>query len=356
MMRYYYEFVNFVLNLLYPHKNMSANQDFVFSHDSEPHRTRTREILKKHPEIKKLIGKKNPNTFWITLFTVSLQLTLAFVLRDQPIWLALIVAYCVGAFAAHTLFVCIHEAAHNLVFRKPALNMWTAVLGNLPSIFPTALSFRQFHIKHHAFQGVPELDADLPFKWEAKLIGSFFIGKAFWLFMFPLFQGLRTLRIKEVKTIEGWGIVNIVAQIIFTAAFIYFVGWTALLYLIASFWFSVGLHPLGARWIQEHFLTLNNDQETYSYYGVLNTINLNVGYHNEHHDFPSIPWNLLPEIKRLAPEYYDTLASHNSFVKLFFMFLFDKEISLFSRIVRRERGKVEVADQSKPDMELAIAG
>lgn len=332
---------------------MSANQDFVFSNQAEPHRMRTREILKKYPEIKKLIGKKNPTTFWIALAAVSLQFVLAYVLRDQPWWMVLIVAYCIGAFAAHTLFVCIHEASHNLIFRKPAANMWTAIMSNLPSVFPTALSFRQYHIKHHAFQGVPELDADLPFKWEARMIGSYFIGKAFWLLMFPIFQGLRTLRIKEIKALDGWGIVNIIVQIVFVTGVIYFLGWMSLLYFVASFWFSVGLHPLGARWIQEHFLTLSQTQETYSYYGILNTINLNVGYHNEHHDFPSVPWNHLPDIKRIAPEYYDSLKSHNSFVKLFFMFLFDQEISLFSRIVRRERGKVDVADQSKPDIELA---
>lgn len=332
---------------------MTPTTDFVFSTDSEPHRIRTREILRKHPEIKQLIGKKNPATFWITLGTVALQIGLAWLLRDQAWWVVVLAAYCVGAFAAHTLFICIHEAAHNLVFRKPTANLWTAVLGNLPSIFPTALSFRQFHLKHHAFQGVHELDADLPDEWEARLIGSYSIGKAFWLFMFPAFQGIRTLRVTELKIFDRWAIINCIAQIVFVATIIYFMGWVAFLYLLASFWFSIGLHPLGARWIQEHYLVLDKEQETYSYYGPLNTINLNVGYHNEHHDFPSVPWNLLPQLKKMAPEYYDTLHYHTSFTKLFLQFLFDQEISLFSRIVRKERGKIPVSDQSKPDMELA---
>jgi sphingolipid delta-4 desaturase len=114
------------------------------------------------------------------------------------------------------------------------------------------------------------------------------------------------------------------------------------------------LHPLGARWIQEHYLTHSVEQETYSYYGNFNVVAFNVGFHNEHHDFPSIPWNKLPEIKKTAPEYYDNLYYHKSWTKLFFRFLFDREISLFNRILRKERGKVALTDVSKPDMEMHL--
>jgi sphingolipid 4-desaturase/C4-monooxygenase len=114
--------------------------------------------------------------------------------------------------------------------------------------------------------------------------------------------------------------------------FAYF-GANALLYLTLSFAFSVGLHPVGARWIQEHY-TLDPRQETFSYYGPLNLVSLNVGYHNEHHDIPSIPWNRLPRLRAAAPEFYNDLACHNSWTKLLFGFIFDPRYSLYCRIVR----------------------
>lgn len=331
---------------------MATLTDFVHSNATEPHRTRTRQILKSHPEIKKLIGQKNPTTFWVSVGCVVLMTAMAYLVRDQSWWIVVAAAWFIGAFPAHTLFVCIHEAAHNLIFRKPGANMWAAIFANLPTVFPTALTFKNFHIKHHAFQGVHELDADLPDWYEAKLIKNYAIGKAIWLLLFPLFQGIRTIRCRELAVIDKWVVANFVVQIAFDVLIVVFFGWKALIFLGLCLFFSVGFHPLGARWIQEHYLTLDPEQETYSYYGRLNVPNLNVGFHNEHHDFPSIPWNKLPEIKKSAPEYYETLKYHTSFVRLFFRFLFDQEISLYSRIVRKERGRVSLADQSKPDMDM----
>jgi sphingolipid 4-desaturase/C4-monooxygenase len=199
---------------------------------------------------------------------------------------------------------------------------------------------------------VHELDADLPNHWEAKLINNSFLGKALWLLFFPVFQLTRLSRLKEIKAFDKWVAANYLVQIAFTTVIWYFMGWHAIAFLLLSFSFSVGLHPLGARWIQEHYLTHSDEQETYSYYGGLNLVAFNVGFHNEHHDFPSIPWNKLPQIKKAAPVYYDTLHSHKSWTILFFRFLFDREISMFNRILRKERGKVALTDVSKPDLEM----
>lgn len=47
-------------------------------------------------------------------------------------------------------------------------------------------------------------------------------------------------------------------------------------------------------------------------YGPLNILCYNVGLHQEHHDFPAIPWTRLWKLKALAPEFYDVLPSHSS--------------------------------------------
>lgn len=328
--------------------------DFVYSTSGEPHRIRTRKILKEHPEIRELIGK-NPMTFWVIVGIVGFQIGMAALVAHQPWWVVLIAAYLLGAFADHALFVMIHECAHSLLFKGKVPNRLAGMLANIPLVFPSSVGFERYHIKHHSFQGVHELDADLPNKWEAKLINSSFIGKALWLLLYPFVQLLRIGRLKEIQPIDSWNLLNLAVQIVGVGAIWFFLGPYALIYIVASFFFSIGLHPLGARWIQEHYLVEDEIQETYSYYGPLNTVAFNVGYHNEHHDFPSIPWNKLPQIKARAGEHYNNLHFHKSWTGLFFRFLFDREISLFSRIVRKERAKVQLSDQSIPDKELIQA-
>ena len=299
--------------------------------------------------MRKLIGK-NPVTFLAIIGLVAFQLIFCWLVSDQSWWVVAGTAYLLGAFADHALFVMIHECAHRLIFKNPAANRLAGILANIPLIFPSSVSFEKYHIKHHSFQGVHELDGDLPNYWEAKLIDNYFIGKVIWLLFYPFFQLFRFSRMKEIQPFNKWVGLNWLVQIVAITAICLLFGTKGCAFLVLSFFFSVGLHPLGARWIQEHYLTAG-EQETYSYYGPWNKLAFNVGYHNEHHDFPSVPWNRLPQIRKDAPHFYDTLVYHTSWTKLFFRFLFDKEISLYSRIVRTNRGKVLLTDESRPDID-----
>jgi sphingolipid delta-4 desaturase len=298
------------------------------------HIERRREILKAHPEIRTLIGRDRM-TAWITICVVAGQICLAGLFGALGLhywWVALIGAYTIGVFANHAMFVVIHDAIHNLVFKDGRLNKLTAILADLPNAFPTAMGFRSYHIKHHSHLSSYDYDADVPSDWEARLVGNRWYMKAGWLFFFAAFQLLRISRLKGAVPgiFSRWSMINIGAIVVCDVLVLLLLGPNALLYLFASFWFSVGLHPLGARWIQEHYASAPG-QGTFDYYGPLNRIQLNIGYHNEHHDFPDIPWSRLPELKAMAPEYYDGLHAHYSWTKLFFEFLFNPRYSLHTR-------------------------
>src|SRR5205085_6220453 len=114
--------------------------DFIYSANSEPHRLRTKQILKQEPGIRKLIGK-NPASFLYIIGLVGFQITVACLLANQPWWLILIAAYAAGAFADHALFVMIHECAHRLIFKNQAANKLAGILANVPQLFPSSVSF-----------------------------------------------------------------------------------------------------------------------------------------------------------------------------------------------------------------------
>ncbi len=172
---------------------------------------------------------------------------------------------------------------------------------------------------------------------ESKIFGTTTIGKTLWLAFFFVIQSVRTLRHPpKFGHLTPWLVANWVVQMAFNFAMFHFFGAKGVAYLLLSSAFAIGLHPLGARWIAEHY-SVAPPQETYSYYGAFNYVMFNIGFHNEHHDFPSIPWDRLPELRAKLPQYYDGLVTHSSYWKLFFQFLCSSRFTLETRVVRAPR-------------------
>jgi sphingolipid delta-4 desaturase len=314
-------------------------KDFNRTLAPNAHIQRGKEIIRRYPEVGRYIGPYPPSALCITGLVVF-QLVAAYVLRDAG-WLWVVLsAYVVGAFVSHALFVLIHDAGHNLILGGPTVDRLFGILCNVGQGVPTAISFRNFHDLHHFRFDEYDYDADVPFHWEARAVGNSALGKALWLLMFPIIEMIRPLRIRH-PFIERWTVLNF-AIIAITDFLIWWTcGPKGLAYVLLSTFSGVGLHILGARWVQEHY-TFKEGQETYSYYGPLNAIAFNIGYHNEHHDLMRVPWVHLPKIRAIAPDYYDHLHAHRSWTRVLLWFLFDKNVDLYTRMVR-ERTTERVA-------------
>ena len=306
-------------------------QDYFWVEDREPHFQRRKDILESHPEVTKLFGT-NPKLKYVTVALVIAQLTIALFIHRLSWFPFLLVTFVVGATLAQALFLAIHEITHDLAFKRKLHNNLLAFFANLPIVFPFAMSFKLYHSIHHWDQGKDGEDMDIPSILETKVFRGL-IGKTLWFFNQIVFYALRPIFGKPVKP-DKWQVYNIIFQVAAMAVFLPFAGWEGTLYLLLSLVFAGGLHPTSGHFISEHYV-FNEGQETYSYYGPLNSITFNVGYHNEHHDFPTIPGSRLPELKKLAPEYYDNLHSYNSWTGVIKDFLFRKDVTLYSRTKRK---------------------
>src|ERR1700746_1380366 len=105
------------------------------SGSDQPHPGRARALIKAHPEIRQLIVR-NPWTALLAVSIVLLQTALAYgmgMLGFGYWWLSLLIGVCIGAFANHANYVIIHDATHNLIFRRPGWNKMVAIVADLPN-------------------------------------------------------------------------------------------------------------------------------------------------------------------------------------------------------------------------------
>ncbi|KAI0266966.1 fatty acid desaturase-domain-containing protein [Gloeopeniophorella convolvens] len=314
--------------------------DFLWIMTEEPHRSRRKVIMKAHPEVTKLMGHE-PLTKYTVFAVVLLQFVTAFLLRDShPFsWKFLVAAYIVGGTANHNLFLAIHEITHNLAFKGVKANKVLAIFANLPIGVPYAITFKGYHLEHHKYLGEDGIDTDLPTRLELLCLNNV-LGKVFFCTFQILFYALRPGFVRSQKP-TYWHAIGISTQLCFSYLLITLVAggkYMVIYFIMSSFW-AGSLHPLAGHFIAEHYVWDNLQQETYSYYGWMNTLAYNVGYHNEHHDFPSVPWTRLPALRALAPEFYDTIPSHPSWPMITLNFIRDSNVGIFARVKRPSREK-----------------
>lgn len=319
-----------------PIKGINTPYDIVETPDV--HYIRGAKILKKHPEVKELMGY-DPWAAVITFFVVAVQIGCCALVGYycssfmEYWWQILLLSYFVGGTLSHWAGMAIHECAHNLMAKTTEQNYLVAIFANIAIGVPSAIQFRRHHLLHHSHLGIENIDNDFPSHWEALKVGNNRLFKFFWMFFYVFFLSLlRGFIVKPTK----WEWFNIVFIFLVDALIIYFFGYVAILYLLLSTFWGYSFHPTAGHFIHEHFI-FKEGQETYSYYGVLNYVCFNVGYHNEHHDIMNIPGRFLPKYYEITKDFYSHLESTKSWTySILWHFLTSPELGAASRYVRSE--------------------
>lgn len=278
--------------------------------------------------------------------------------------------------------LAVHEISHAMGFgpSRPLANKLLGMVANLPIGAPMSISFKKYHLDHHRYQGDETLDTDIPTFVEVWLFRNI-PTKILWCILQPFFYTLRPFFVSP-KPVDKMELINIAVQATFNFIIYKTLGMHIIYYMLGGSALSMGLHPVAGHFISEHFLifpakekeksllennneiyeeqisngdgsrkrllsdkgvesvaTLSHDgqflvPETCSYYGPLNWVTFNVGYHVEHHDFPSIPGSRLHELQEIAPEFYLALNYHTSWVKVLWQYITNPRVGPSARVRR----------------------
>lgn len=300
------------------------------------HNARRAAILASRPQVTHLFGP-TPATAGLGVGVVVLQFAIAALVAREPWWVAVAAALCIGAFAIHCLNCIVHECTHNLAFANGPANRLLAIFVNMPSLVPAAMAFRHYHLLHHHHFGVRGMDSDVPSAWEVRVVRNRSLRKLAWLLLLPVSYGvLHPVKVRARLPLDRWVLANAAAVAIAWAGVSWFFGWHAVLYLLVSTYFATGPHPAGAHILQEH-LAFDGGDGMASYYGPINAVSVNLGYHLEHHDMPAISGWRLPALRRAAPQFYAGRFHHTSRTLGLWQFVSDRRIGLDSRPIREPR-------------------
>lgn len=315
------------------------------SGDADVHRRRRQAITQEFPEVRKLVGADS-RTQYYAYSLVIIQCFLAYLVKDSML-AAIVLGFVISPYMDFAVLTLIHEVSHSLVFGYPLYDRLLGIFTNIVFMAPVSEVFRQHHNIHHSHLGDVRKDVDVPGEKEMKLIGNSSALKTAWLILSVFILPVRSMK----KLPVHWSLLmalNWIVCLSFTFS-VFFVSKPAFVYLILGMILSQSMHPANARQVQRHIKLYDHEEKdgagkeedkdeplykkklnTFSYYGGLNFLTLNVGFHVEHHDFGNIAWTRLPELKRIAGEkWYPTNTAYKSRgFKEIFAFVMNPKISL----------------------------
>ncbi len=325
-------------------KKTQGKNDFLWSNQVEAHARRKKQILRKYgKEINKLMVIEW-KTKWICLGVVLTTVLSGAYAINQDSWIVyFLLMYFVSGTCAHNMFLAIHEVTHYTAFKTKFYNDLLAMWCNIPILVPYAMHFKEYHYDHHRYLGWDGIDTDLPTRFEAKLMSTF-IGKLIFVELQVFFYAFRPLFVRPLWYNKS-RILNLLFIVTSDLILYYLFGWRILVYLFCALVLGSGISPFSGHFLTEHYILDEKSlkehpnpeaHETHSYYGPLNFFSWNVGFHNEHHDFPNVPWSLLHKLTEMAPEYYKDLPQTDSWFLNQMRFLFKSDLRVWDRIYREE--------------------
>jgi len=136
---------------------------------------------------------------------------------------------------------------------------------------------------------------------EAKIFGNQCVTKWLWFLVNPILTSARTplflvrksrweLSLEEVLNHVSVHGVNL--WLMFSGRL------DIMLYLAFASFVAMQSHMFGFWGVSVH-VEYFRCRENQSYYGWMNKLFLNFGYHQEHHDFPGVPGRLLPKVVKI---------------------------------------------------------
>src|SRR5262245_49655519 len=297
------------------------SKDSVFKH---PHNT-TRRIPERLPPAKiRELARLQPARAIVTTFAkwVLIAATIALCTSLWHPVLYLLAVLVIGS-CQHALLILGHDASH---YRTLSVHWQNDLFANLFMMWPTFASvegFRKFHSTHHQYTKLPndgnrhiwhthDAAGDLAPDWQfpKTRMGLAWLLTRRTAFLTGLFWILRGLIGSTLIPSPGW---MRVARLVFyassAATLTYFDAWQRfLLYWIVPFctWHIATQY---IRLICEHS-AVESDQEEYSitrttiptWLESIFILPCNVGYHLEHHWYPSVPFYRLPQLHQALME------------------------------------------------------
>ncbi|TNV77879.1 hypothetical protein FGO68_gene12102 [Halteria grandinella] len=348
-------------------KELSAfdRHNFIWKNDTFTwHQKRADQIRKKYGDkIKQLEGNDPSSIFYFILASAShwvIAVILGQYFSDSYCTIALF-GWVLGGFWTTSAGLAMHEAAHQLVFKGRWPSLAAAVIAQMPLFLPAFKTFQFYHLPHHSFCTInpddfnrtsvqkdkdkkPIYDLDLPTEFEAWLFSSNPLTRVCFLFLQVLLYAFRPMLLSP-KPLYLEDLIGFITQSLYIGSAMSYGGWGTFVYLIASTFLGSGLHVSAIHFIAEHYLLTEDTaytsdkskvQDTFSYYGPINHVLYNGGYHVEHHDFPRVSWKNLPKVTQIAPEFYYNIPHHNSYLEVMFRFIFNHP-GLWQRIKRCDR-------------------